>query len=224
MFYHWRFSIFFVSHFYFFIFIFFHFPHFHLLSCIISRSLPLIPSCKYCLSNFILCRLCTVGVFSFFSYDQLSFKLCLRQSNIASDKCFWQHQQLSLSLCMYVCVLNGGGMLSWVSVCVCVTLCVCVCACITSAWLRSARLDRERENNNERGRAVLACGLRTDCCRLVAVLRWWPWFGPPSRKWWSSFTGSRGWPSHHRATRNSARYVDSPTERERERESLVLTF
>jgi len=57
---------------------------------------------------------------------------------------------------------------------------------------------------------VLACGPGADCCRLVAVLRWWPWSGPPSRKWWSSYTGSRGWPSPRRATRNSARYVERP--------------
>lgn len=66
---------------------------------------------------------------------------------------------------------------------------------------------------------MLACGPEAGCCRLVAVLRWWPWFGPPSRKWWSSCTGSRGWPSPRRGTRNSVRYV------ERSRlENRVYTF
>lgn len=59
---------------------------------------------------------------------------------------------------------------------------------------------------------MLACGPGAGCYRLVAVLRWWPWSGPPSRKWWSSYTGSRGWPSPRRATRNSARYVGSRRE------------
>lgn len=128
-----------------------------------------------------------------------------------------------LRLCVYMW-RNTGGTLSWVRSQVCTSLSlslsvhVCLCALITSAWLGSGRQARGREGEGEqyeRGRAVLACGPGAGCCRLVAVLRWWPWSGPPSRKWWSSYTGSRGWPSPRRATRNSARYVDPWREKER---------
>lgn len=125
-------------------------------------------------------------------------------------------------VCACVYVTKRGCMLSWVrlrvSECVWVffppslSLCVCTCVCahhVSLAGVWSAGEGEGEGEQYERGRAVLACGPGAGCCRLVAVLRWWPWSGPPSRKWWSSYTGSRGWPSPRRATRNSARYVET---------------
>lgn len=112
----------------------------------------------------------------------------------------WVHAELSTPASEWVCV----GFFFPFSL----SLCTCVCAHhVSLAGVWSAG-EGEGEQY-ERGRAVLACGPGAGCCRLVAVLRWWPWSGPPSRKWWSSYTGSRGWPSPRRATRNSARYVET---------------
>lgn len=98
--------------------------------------------------------------------------------------------------------------------CLSLSLCMCVCVCHVSC---AVVLGSRREGvQYEWGRAVLACGPKAGCYSLVAVLRWWPWSEPPSRKWWSSYTGSRGWPSPRHATRNSARYVPRRVDWKRE--------